>query len=434
MKTPQVLILAGGEGKRFWPLSQNKALYQFLGQSLLAHNLTRLADAGFSQATIVTSPESQQAVSQIKVSNLAIKTAVQAKPLGMADAVLSAQKSIADEPLLIMNATDLVNPYLYHSIYQALQGGKNILVSTELKKYFPGAYFKFKDEQIEAIVEKPGAGNQPSNFYKLVFDGFQKPQEFINLLKKSQSVKDDAYEVALSALIKKVNFGVIRYTDYWQPTKFPWDILSISDLMLKQIKQKISAQAKVSPQATILGDVVIEAGVTVSENAIIAGPAYVGKNSLIGWGSLVRQSIIGEDCVVGYNCEITRSWLGNKSWLHSNFVGDSVLESDVSLGAGAILANLRLDEKEIHSRVQGKPINTARPKLGAIIGSKVRIGVNTSVMPGIKIGTGTFIGANLIIDQDIPDKSFVSGETKLKIEKNRESVDASAREEFKKNL
>ena len=48
-------------------------------------------------------------------------------------------------------------------------------------------------------------------------------------------------------------------------------------------------------------------------------------------------------------------------------------------------------------------MNSKRTKLGAIIGSHVRIGVNTSIMPGIKIGTNSMIGAGLRIDRDIPD-------------------------------
>ena len=66
------------------------------------------------------------------------------------------------------------------------------------------------------------------------------------------------------------------------------------------------------------------------------------------------------------------------------------------MGAGAALANLRLDDGVIQS--------SGKNKLGVMIGMHVRIGVNASIMPGIKIGKGSFVGSGVVLDRDLPEE------------------------------
>jgi bifunctional UDP-N-acetylglucosamine pyrophosphorylase/glucosamine-1-phosphate N-acetyltransferase len=103
------------------------------------------------------------------------------------------------------------------------------------------------------------------------------------------------------------------------------------------------------------------------------------------------------------------------------------------MGSGSVLANLRLDEGEIYSLVKGQRTNTGKTKLGAMIGKNVRIGVNTSVMPGIKIGQNSFIGAGITIPEDIHDNCFVRGNGELSIEPNTKELNGN-REIFKRKL
>jgi len=401
MNKSQVLVLAGGVGKRFWPLQTPKPLFTFQGKSLLQHNLDNLRQAGFTNVIVVTSPS-------IKLPE--ITTVVQSDAQGMAAAVLAAAPKLTSDPLLIIGATDIVDSSLYATLKQHI--GTNFLVAKKTHHYFPGGYIKLEGNVPTSVVEKPGEGNEPSDLLKLVFDGFAHPKAFIDLLRQTQSSTDDIYEQALSQLLTREKFSVISYDNYWQATKYPWHLLDAMNYFLDQIDSQ--------------DQIIIESGVKIFANAIIKGPAYIGKNTIIGNGALVRNSMIGANCVVGYNTEIARSYIGDNCWFHSNYIGDSVLEHNVSFGAGSILANLRLDEGEVQS--------TGRRKLGAIIGSDVRVGVNTSIMPGIKIGHNTQIGAGLTISQDIPDDSFVKAEIKLHISPNKVKLDPTSREKFKSNL
>ena len=102
------------------------------------------------------------------------------------------------------------------------------------------------------------------------------------------------------------------------------------------------------------------------------------------------------------------------------------------MGGGAALANLRLDDGSISSHVKESPVNTSKTKLGAIIGQHVRIGVNASIMPGVKIGKGSFIGSGVVLDRDVPEESFCIVKGAYTVSRNRTPSSSLSRDAFKK--
>lgn len=227
----------------------------------------------------------------------------------------------------------------------------------------------------------------------------------------------------------------LPYQGTWKSLKYPWHILDVMDYFFRVgLKQRISKSAKISSKAQVDGDVIIEDNVRILEGAIIRGPAYIGKNAIIGNYALIRGSIIGDNTVVGFTSEITRSYIGKNCWFHTNYVGDSVIGDKVSFGSGAITANLRLDEEEIYSKVGESKIDTQRNKLGTIIGSNVRIGINAMIMPGIKIGTGSFVGSGVILSEDLGENKFCTVKQEHKIVDNTKSLGSKDREVFRKKL
>ena len=138
--------------------------------------------------------------------------------------------------------------------------------------------------------------------------------------------------------------------------------------------------------------------------------------------------------MTGFNTEITRSFIGDNCWFHRNYAGDSVLDEDVGIGSGTVLANFRLDEREVASQVSGVKIKTGRFKLGAIIGEGVRLGVNASVMPGVKIGANSFIGAGVVLDRDLPAESFCVAKKAYSVSKNKYQATTCIRVKLKKKL
>lgn len=435
MNSPVAIVLAGGEGNRFWPIQTSKSMVAFLGSPLIVHNLNRLKKTGITDVIVVIHPQDKKAFSNLTIPGLSIRTAVQPEPNGMAGGVLAAAPLLEGKSCFIMNAEDLVDEKLYQELKHHISGNTIALVGRKVKQYFPTGYYILNGKNTVGVVEKPGEGKEPSDLAKVVFDYFPDSNRFVELLRTTKSEQDDIYEKALNELLKDGKAKILPYDGYWYPTKYPWHILDIMNELLNTISEFRGKNIEIKSNVVIEGPVHIGDNVKIFENTKIVGPCYIADNTIIGNNNIIRHSHIGAGCVTGFNTDITRSYIGDNCWFHSNYIGDSVLEGNVSLGSGTVLANLRFDEGEIYSIVKGKKIGTKRNKLGAIIGSSVRIGVNASIMPGIKIGWGSFIGAGIILDRDVPEESLCTAKVSLEVKKNLHTVSSPhVRNEFKEKL
>ena len=106
------------------------------------------------------------------------------------------------------------------------------------------------------------------------------------------------------------------------------------------------------------------------------------------------------------------SILGAGARLHAAKALDAVLaentgiDQHINLSAGMITANFRTDGGTISSTVKGKRLDTGRTKLGAVIGAGTFVSVGAMLMPGVKIGEGTVIGPQAIVQQDVFDHTL----------------------------
>jgi bifunctional UDP-N-acetylglucosamine pyrophosphorylase/glucosamine-1-phosphate N-acetyltransferase len=399
-KIKNILILAGGDSSRFWPL-QNKCLLDFLGKPLFVHIVLAIKD--FAQNIFVVSHSLNQNLFKQEIERINLKNVflIEQKKdkKGMAEAILACEKKIKGE-VLILNGSDILNFSLILPIYlQRRQGKKTLFLAKIVDEYFPGGYLLMKEKKLINIKEKPAPKEIPSNKIKLVCDYFFDFDFLINFLKKIKEEKDDCYETSLNNILKE-NKGsdYIDYFNYWYTIKYPWDILPMMNFFLQNQKDKI-----------VLGK-----NVKIGKYTKIEGPTFIQDNTIVGDYALIRASHIGRQCLIGGYSEVTRSYLSHQVFLHRNYVGDSILDKEVLLGAGACCANFRFDQQPIKSMINGKKISTHMKKLGAIIGEKCKIGVSSILLPGVKIGKKTFIGPGEVIEDDVEEKTFVFKEKRVK--------------------
>ena len=52
--------------------------------------------------------------------------------------------------------------------------------------------------------------------------------------------------------------------------------------------------------------------------------------------------------------------------------------------------------------VKDQVVNTGRRKLGAVLGDNVKTGIKSLFMPGVKVGANTWVGANFMVERDLP--------------------------------
>lgn len=410
-KIKNIIILAGGDSTRFWPI-EDKNILSFLSKPLILHQLEELARYG-DKITIVAGQTNVVTFKRlIENSGLDInyQVLVQKEVSGQAGAVLSA-KNIVKGEVLIVNANDVFDYSFLDRLNLEENKSQVIFFGKNISEYFPGGYFKFDSQnRITEVIEKPDKDKLPSSITKLVLDYYPDFNLLIDAIEKVKTDRDDRYEKAISMILKSdVSRKLIVYEGIWQSLKFAWHILLMMKIFLFKIKKNnVSSKAEISKKANLIGPVIIEDGVKIGDFVKIVGPAYIGENTIIGDYSLVRESQIGKDCLIGSYSEVARSYIGNKVFLHRNYVGDSILADESMMGAQAVTANYRFDELTVS--------NSNLQKLGAIIGRQSKIGVNSTLIPGVKIGKKSWVGPGETVREDIKDKTyFVKNESKINL-------------------
>ncbi len=163
--------------------------------------------------------------------------------------------------------------------------------------------------------------------------------------------------------------------------------------------------------ASILDDTVqIGDGTVVEPGALIKGPTIIGKNSEIRQGAYIRGSVlIGKRCIVGHATEMKNSVMLNRVTAgHFAYIGDSILGSDVNLGAGTKLANLSIIGSQINLRIEGVVHKTGLKKFGAILGDNCETGCNSVTSPGTLLGKKSIVVPNATVPNGYhPNKTII---------------------------
>jgi NDP-sugar pyrophosphorylase family protein len=436
----KAVFLCGGRGKRMFPIAEDKFLLDFLGKTLLEHQMELAREAGLSHFVIIGNPDNIARIEQItkKIPGVKVDLALQKKSLGIADALKRVEPFLQGQ-LLVMNPNDVFSGSAYNEIITAVEeaSASSYILGYQVQKYFPGGYLQVNSQnELLHIVEKPNPGEEPSNLVNIMIHCHSKSEDLFRYIKTVRTNRDDVYECALDNMVKAGHkIKVVPYSDFWAPIKYPWHIFKVMEYFLDNAQPYIAPSAHVSDKANVEGNVILSDNVKVLENAVIRGPVYIGANSIIGNNALVRDySHIGSNSVIGYSTEVKHSYIGDNCWIHSNYIGDSIVDDNCSFGAGTVLANFRLDEGYIQIRVGDSLVDTGYDKLGAIIGRGCRIGVNASLMPGVRVGSDSFVGPQVCLRKDLASNKMILPESQYRVEKNKTTLDEVKRQELLKGL
>jgi NDP-sugar pyrophosphorylase family protein len=430
------VFLCGGRGKRMFPIAEDKFLLDFLGKPLLEHQIEAACRAGLSHFVIIANPDNIDKIEQItrEVPGIKVDLALQKKAVGIADALKSAEPFLHGQ-VLVVNPNDVFSSSAYTRILTETEQSpaSSHILGYHVQKYFPGGYLEVNSQnELLHIVEKPSPGQEPSNLVNILIHCHSDSNELLHYIETVRTTKDDVYECALDSMVKAGRkIRVVPYNDFWAPIKYPWHVLRVMEYFLDNAKPCIAPSARVSEKATIEGKVVLSENVRVLENAVIRGPAYVGPNSVIGNNALVRDyAHVGANSVIGYSTEVKHSYIGDNCWFHSNYVGDSIVDDNCSLGAGSVLANFRLDEGNIQMKVGDTLVDTGCDKLGAIIGQGCRIGVNASLMPGVRVGPYSVVGPQVYLRGDLAANKMILLEPRYQVADNKTKLDEGKRRQL----
>jgi NDP-sugar pyrophosphorylase family protein len=432
----KAVFLCGGRGKRMFPVAEDKFLLNFLGKPLLEHQIEAARRAGLSHFVMIGNPDNIEKIEQIirRIPGIKVAFARQKRSLGIADALKSAEPLLRGQ-FLVVNPNDVFSSSAYTKITAAAKRTRasSYILGYQVQKYFPGGYLQVNSRnKLLHIVEKPDPGEEPSNLVNILIHCHNNSKELLQYIETVQTTRDDVYECALDNMVKAGHkIKVVPYKDFWAPIKYPWHIFKVMEYFLDNARPCIAPSARISEKASIEGKVILSENVRVLENAVIRGPVYIGPNSVIGNSALVRDhSHIGANSVIGYCTEVKHSYIGDNCWFHSNYVGDSIIDDNTSLGAGTVLANFRLDEGNVKIKVGDSLVDTGYDKLGAIVGRGCRIGVNASLMPGVRVGSDSVVGPQVCLHNDLQANKMVLAGSRHQVTDNRTRLDKGKRKEL----
>lgn len=120
-------------------------------------------------------------------------------------------------------------------------------------------------------------------------------------------------------------------------------------------------------------------------HVLIREHTEIGKHVVIGTNTVIDgNTVIGDYVKIESNCYIPTH---------------TIIGSQVFIGPGVILTN---DKYPLKMRDTYKP-------MGPIIEDEVTISGGVVIIPGVKIGQGSFIAAGAIVTKNIPPMSLVTG-------------------------
>jgi UDP-N-acetylglucosamine diphosphorylase/glucosamine-1-phosphate N-acetyltransferase len=387
MTKTKAVILAAGEGNRMRPLTYTrpKVMLPIANRPILEHLICEMIKSGIKEFILIVGYHDEQIRNYFLNGSkwgINIQYCNQRIQLGTADALKIAQHLVRGN-FLLANGDNIIDS---RDILTLMSKNQNSMCTIEVEDVCGLGVVECDNGQITRIHEK--SANPPSHLANAGLYFFT-PDIFkaIELTPKSSRGE---YEITDSIQIFIDSGKQVAYHNVsrWFDLNYPWDLLNANETMLANLKSQNLGE--IESNVTLKNEVSIGKGTIIRSGAYIVGPVAIGQNCDIGPNCYIRPSTaIANNCYIGAAVELKNSIIMAGTKIpHLNYVGDSILGEGCNLGAGTKIANLKLTNKNIFIN----SIDTKKHKLGAIIGDKVKMGINASINVGTMIGNNTIIG------------------------------------------
>ncbi len=410
----KAVILAAGKGERLRPLTDTKPkhILPVGGAPLLEWPLRGLAEVGISETLIVTHYMEDQLKAQLGDGSrlgISISYASQDEMKGTADAFAVGEVFVGDDEFMGFYGDGFITVDCFKAVLDAHGTGETTLGVIRVDDPSMLAAVELDGDRVTRLVEKPPKGEAPSNLANTGIYVFT-PEIFDHIRDTGLSSRGE-YEVtdSIGSLIEsgaKVKAAVLPPKG-WMDVGQPWDLLEANARALSGLASSVSGV--VEDGVGIHEPVHIGKGARIRSGVYIEGPVYIGPGSDIGPNCYIRPcTSIGASVRIGNACEVKNSIVMDGSHIaHLSYVGDSVIGEGCNFGAGTITANIRFDKKNVAMNIKGRSVDSGCHKLGAVVGDNAQTGINVSLLPGIKIGSGAWVAPGLVVDEDVPSGYFL---------------------------
>ncbi|MDA8203705.1 MAG: bifunctional UDP-N-acetylglucosamine diphosphorylase/glucosamine-1-phosphate N-acetyltransferase GlmU [Chloroflexi bacterium] len=437
---PLAVILAAGLGTRMRS-RRPKVLHPVCGRPMLAHVLDVARTLRGPDPLVVVSPATERVRQEIGADGVAY--ALQAEPLGTADALRSAMDAVppgVDEIIVLSGDVPLLRPATVRELVLLRRSEDATIALAVTHPADPRGYGRVVrdlDGRVARIIEEKDAdeatrriGEANAGLY-----AFNAAWVRSRIADVAPSPTTGEYYLPELVAMAHAEGGTVVTLDVADERELAGinDLVQLAEaegeLRRRIVEEHMRAgvtmldprSVTVESGVEIAPDVVLEAGV------ILQGRTRIGADSVIGAGSRVVDSVVGERCrvwssviesseigddvrigpwahlrpgtrvgdgaEVGNFAEIKASTLGPGSKQHHfSYLGDATIGTHVNIGAGTVTCNY-----------DGRRKHPTRIGDGAFIGS------DTMLVAPVDVGAGARTGAGSVVTRDVPDGMLAVG-------------------------
>ncbi|MGY6744547.1 MAG: sugar phosphate nucleotidyltransferase [Cecembia sp.] len=442
------IILSAGKGSKMWPYAQirPKSLIPISNKPILIHQIELLKGAGFKHILVAVNQHEQ--AYRYALRNVEDVEIIQVgETEGNAQSLLLCLKKIERKRFLVMYGDVWVEKPDFDRFLIASTGPSALLLKhPETSRNYIGCNLH-EDGTIKEII---GHSRSETSHH---FLAFILEQEIIPFLTKVSPIfpsvevgmmpPDEVFlEAALVDWMNKGNKlqGFVCNLPAFDLDK-PWHILQANyqnnrEICTQIVENLLNEGAEIDPSAKIDGFVRLGRNSKIGKNVIIEGNVWVGDHTEIKAGAILKgNNVIGDHCEIGYYCYIEAgSTIGHRcKVLHaaelSGVIFDGVylyhymeiagiVGGNTDIGAGTVCGSLRFDDSLSDQRVKGRRENVEGQDFAnaCYIGDFARTGVNSILLPGVKIGARSIVGPGVVLSEDLQDGKiiFLKQETVIK--------------------
>ncbi|MGC5401454.1 glucose-1-phosphate thymidylyltransferase [Streptomyces sp. DT20] len=329
----KALVLSGGAGTRLRPITHTSAkqLVPVANKPVLFYGLEAIAEAGITDVGIIvgdTEEEIRAAVGDGSRFGIDVTYIPQSEPLGLAHAVLIAQRFLGDEDFVMYLGDNFIIGGITGLVeeFRADRPDAQILLTQVPDPTSFGVAELDGDGRVVALEEKP---REPKSDLALVgvYLFTRAIHEAVRSIRPSWRGELEITH-AIQWLIdqeRDVRSTMIR--GYWKDTGNVTDMLEVNRTVLESVEPSTEG-AHVDDESEIIGRVRIEPGARVTRSRIV-GPAIIGARSVIsdayvGPFTSVAQECRIEDSEIEYSIVLRGASIDGVRRVEASLIGHEV--------------------------------------------------------------------------------------------------------------
>lgn len=406
-KKTKAVILAGGLGTRM-KSETPKVLHPLRGKPMIERVIDSIRASGIDDVLCIVGHNAEM----VKTALKDVKTVMQKKPLGSADALNQAKRHFTNftgNILVLYGDEPLIRPETLRRLKDQHKKNKNFCTLLSTRMADPTGYGRIvrdDNKNIVKIVEENEATDTERSIDEINVGAYYfKNKGLFSILKevRNKNKKREYYLTDAIFLMREKNLGVDSViTDDDNEAlgvNSRKDLARAEEILRQRILMDIMQKGVtiIDPNSTYIDDEVsIGRDTTIYPYTMIEKDVEIGENCKIGPFARIRPGSRLDDGVeIGNFVEVVRTRIGeNTKAKHHTYLGDAVIGKNVNIGAGTITANY-----------DGRGKYVTKIDDGAFIGS------GTIFVAPVKVGRNAVTAAGAVVtkNHNVPPNTIVAG-------------------------